>query len=338
MKTKIFTILLAALLICAVLTVCSGCGDTKLTAKEGEPANGFLWVNDYSEITITGYVGSSNEIVIPEAINGKPVTKIRAGAFKGFEALVSVKIPGSVKIIDGAFENCTSLKNVILSEGIESMDEAFCGCTSLESIVIPKGVTSLYRTFDECTSLESIVIPEGVTSLERTFEYCTALKDVTLPESLESLSATFYRCTSLENIVIPKNVTYFNNSFYDCVALKKVSMPMNAEFNSETFCNCASLEELIIPIGTKFTDYYLELKGCSSLKTLFLPENFDGVLRLRGLTSIEKITMPKQALENTMESYFDFYSNSFYVDDYNITERLTKTVEINGKTYNIVFN
>ena len=61
-----------------------------IDAEEGKDADGFTWENNFSEITITGYIGASNELTVPKTINGKPVTQIKEGALKGFTGLKSM--------------------------------------------------------------------------------------------------------------------------------------------------------------------------------------------------------------------------------------------------------
>lgn len=182
-----------------------------LTAEEDEPANGFLWAHNYSEITITGYVGASNDIVIPETINGKPVTTIRKEAFSGFSAMKSLVVPGSIKTMDSAFKRCTSLTSVTLGEGIESMNYAFQECTALTEIVLPNSIVEMNSAFVGCTALVEVEIPEGVTSVRAAFNNCTSLKRLVIPESavydanniVSSIRDLCGNCTALETLILP---------------------------------------------------------------------------------------------------------------------------------------
>ncbi len=183
MMKKLFVVILTLCLVFGVFACGEGTPNMELTAQEGEPANGFLWENNYSEITITGYVGSSNDIVIPSKINGKPVTQIKKDAFDGFAAMKSLVIPGSVKIIDNAFSDCTGLKNITLSDGLESMESAFGGCTSLETIVVPKTVKKMRYAFSGCTKLKTVNVPDGITDLTNTFKNCASIETLVLPDS-----------------------------------------------------------------------------------------------------------------------------------------------------------
>ena len=95
----------------------------------------FTW-EETEEIIITGYTGTDEVLVIPEEINGKPVGKIRAGAFQNCSA-DSVVLPKSVRIVEkGAFSN-GQLSELTLFDSIEWIsDESFLNCGNLETIHI----------------------------------------------------------------------------------------------------------------------------------------------------------------------------------------------------------
>lgn len=80
------------------------------------------------------------------------VTAIGSFAFNRCSNLVSVTLPGSVKVIYGdAFEDCTSLKTIELKEGLTKIGRyAFYGDTSLRNISIPKSVSVIeyYAFYD----------------------------------------------------------------------------------------------------------------------------------------------------------------------------------------------
>ena len=105
------------------------------TAKPDEPSepSPFTYsVNDGSAI-ITAYTGNYSVLVIPETLDGYPVTEIADSVFSGNTKLTSVHIPSGVKKIGWfAFSGCTSLKNVTLPKSLEEIGyDAFAYCSRL---------------------------------------------------------------------------------------------------------------------------------------------------------------------------------------------------------------
>jgi len=127
-----------------------------------EIADGQVAITCYDEF-------AKGKLVIPDEIEGLPVTSIK----------------------ELAFFDCGSLRSIIIPEGVTSIeDSAFSFCTMLNSITIPDSVTSIGdRAFYDCLSLTSITIPEGVTSIgDFAFEYCESLTSITMPEKFKSES------------------------------------------------------------------------------------------------------------------------------------------------------
>ena len=136
------------------------------------------------KVTITDCkTAASGKLVIPDTIEGKPVTSIGGAAFWGCASLTSITIPDSVTSIGGAaFSYSKSLTSITISDSLNTIGErAFSDCRSLTSITIPDSVTSIGRkAFSYCTKLTSITIPESVTSIGRlAFRTCESLTAVT---------------------------------------------------------------------------------------------------------------------------------------------------------------
>ena len=143
---------------------------------------GDYWYGENGKIYL--WTGTGSNVVIPEQINGKPVTGIEGvskptskGAFANCYKLTGVTIPNSVTSIgggmggwnQGAFGNCWSLANVTIGNSVTSIgSNAFRNCYSLASVTIPNSVTSIaYDAFSNCYNLTNLTIGNGVTSIER---------------------------------------------------------------------------------------------------------------------------------------------------------------------------
>ena len=264
-----------------------------IDVDEGKDANGFTWENNFSEITITGYIGASNELTVPKTINGKPVTQIAKGAMKGFTGLKSIVIPGSVKTIEGVFEDCTGLETVTIEEtGLENMKNAFKNCTSLKTVNVPATVREMQGAFNGCAALDcSITIPEGVTSLKDTFRDCAALQSITIPESVTSLSNAFMGCKSLKSIRVPAGVTSLYFAFSGCSALTNVEILAQVTTLENTFSGCTSLETVALP--ETVADLFSTFTDCTALKSIVLPSTVvDLENTFRNCASLQEIVIP----------------------------------------------
>ena len=157
-------------------------------------------------VTITGCDEDvSGELVIPNAIKGKPVTSIGGGAFYLCTNITNITIPDGVTSIgEAAFLYCSSLTSITIGNSVTSIGNgAFSDCISLTGITIPDGVTSIGNyAFRDCTRLTSITIPNSVTSIGLgAFAVCKSLTSVTFlgdapkagEEVFEEVSPAIYR-------------------------------------------------------------------------------------------------------------------------------------------------
>jgi hypothetical protein len=195
----------------------------------------FIYVTNNGAITITGYTGSGGTLVIPNTINGLPVTAIGSDAFFN-TALTWVAIGTNVTTIGGgAFQACTSLSSIYLPNSVTSIgNDAFWDCAALPAITIPISVTNIGVTvFYNCSSLTAITvdannpayssangvlftksqttliqypeaktgayqIPSGVTNIGAyAFKYCYYLTNVTIPTSVMSIGTSGFAACGL---------------------------------------------------------------------------------------------------------------------------------------------
>ena len=292
MKKKLLVLLFAVTFLSAAIIMATGTSAETLD-------NGLWYSIENDEVTIGGYSGSATEVIIPETIEGYPVTKIRYNAFLNCESLESVTIPDSVKTIgDWAFYNCSSLKSITIPDSVKTIGDAvfcycaslenvtlgnsvtdigasaFCGCTSLISITIPDSVTTIASdAFSECGGLESVIIGNGVESInDSTFSECTGLTNVTIGNSVTRIGASaFYGCTSLESVTIPDSVTSIDiNAFYLCSGLVDVIIGNGVtSVGANAFYDCTSLANV------SFGDSVASIGGrcfydCRSLENVYI--------------------------------------------------------------------
>lgn len=173
-------------------------------------------------ICITGWDDTiSSEAVVPEEIDGVPVTEIAPGAFSGCKMLTTVTLPDSVATIgEGAFSDCSHLADVQLPTGLEVIPpRLFSGCTFLGRISLPVGLGSIGEaSFENCQQLAAADLPEGITEIgNRAFNGCEGLTEVFLPDSLKQIGTDAFRgCKQLYGIDIPENILQIGEgAFYE---------------------------------------------------------------------------------------------------------------------------
>lgn len=235
------------------------------------------------EVTITGHTyydhDAARELVIPEYIEGYPVTAIDDRAFDTCFAISSVIIPDTVITIgNGAFSYCHYLNSVTVGSGCTTIgDGAFYSCYSLTSVDIKEGVTSIGRNaFSWCECLSSITLPESVTSIgEYAFVECLELASVNIPNGVTSIGdGVFQNCKSLSTIDIPDSVTSIGYEAFARSGLTSIDIP-NSVTNIEdyAFSGCTNLGGSVV-IPDNFTTISQGMfYGCYSLESITIPES-----------------------------------------------------------------
>ncbi|MDE5883525.1 MAG: leucine-rich repeat domain-containing protein [Oscillospiraceae bacterium] len=219
----------------------------------------------YVEITgCNGY--AEGEMIIPETIEGLPVTSIGVSAFGYQSFLKSVTIPKSVTNIgNGAFQECSSLKSITIPDSITNIGTgAFSYCFALEKIHVAPGNhyymdidgvlfskdQKILVTYPAGKLDQSYFIPDSVTRIgEMAFYYCDSLLSVTIPNNVTIIGwEAFSSCSSLKSITIPDSVTDIEESaFCCCDSLTSITIPNNVTtIRWLAFSSCSSLESIII--------------------------------------------------------------------------------------------
>ena len=291
MKKRILAVLLSALIL-ANVTACNNSTSDQESGSTTEasqqelqptPAEYFEYTeNEEGGITITKYIGKDSNVVIPDAIEDKPVTQIGIEAFRS-NLVVSLKMPDSItKIGGGAFDTCDKLEEITVSNNLESIGAyAFHKCEQLKHMKIPSKVRYIgdqaftksgletleiengieefngYATF-AATQLKQIVLPPSVKLIgNQTFAGCPNLESVILNEGLVTIDfKAFCANPKLKGIVIPKTVTTVTDIvFTQCSRLEKVMFEGDAP---STFKYSDSVSGVWEPYDVHFTVYYHE--------------------------------------------------------------------------------
>ncbi len=262
---------------------------SSIPLKAGNYSN-FSYSDNKGEITIEKYNGKGGNVVIPEFIEGKPVTEIGRKAFNGCTGLKNITIPDKVTVIgDSSFTGCTGLLSITIPHNVTLIGyQAFSGCASLADIKIPDSVISIYEfAFAHCTGLKSISLPEKITEIPMgMFASCTALTSVTLPAGITKVGGiAFAGCISLSEINVKKENKIFESIdgvlfsgdgriLRQCPEGKKEKtyiIPDGVnEIEMDAFSCCTGINSIIIPAGVTIIGERA-FSRCTGLKSVTIP-------------------------------------------------------------------
>lgn len=142
-------------------------------------------ITEDEKIRLLLYIGDDTDLVIPDTIDGYPVTTIADLAFMGTD-IETLEIPKGILRIGGeAFANCQNLTSVrILSDSYKTLfgTGLFRNCQKLESVTFSDGPLYLGDyMFYNCSALKTVTLPTSATSVPiGFFAYCNSLREVRL--------------------------------------------------------------------------------------------------------------------------------------------------------------
>ena len=179
----------------------------------------FSYTNDHGRITITKYTGPGGTVIIPDTIDGLPVTHIGDSAFLESGLLTGVVIPNSVTLIgDSAFSSCYDLTNVTIGSGVTNIGgRAFSGCTSLRNFIVPDNVITIGEWAFFSSGVARVSIGDGVTSVGPiAFTFCSGLTTITFGRSITNIGANaFGYCTSLTGVYFKGNAPNLDSYVFE---------------------------------------------------------------------------------------------------------------------------
>ena len=286
----------------------------KFASGEGnEIVEGILgeWETNEAGDTLTKYLGTSKNIVIPNMYNGKKITTIGANIFAGSEietleisrgieiiearAFVSSKkltgnltIPNSIKTIgNAAFAACTFDQKLTISESVETVENNAFAMVPFNNIEInmsniPPDILS--ATSSVSTATGNLVLGENVKTIaENAFNGCTTLNGtLTIGSNVITIgNKAFNNCKNLQGYLnIPDSViTIGEDAFYDCIGFTGIPyVSKNVEnIGKEAFANCQNLTgNLVLGAALKNIGIYA-FQYCRGFESITVPSSVENV-------------------------------------------------------------
>ncbi len=176
--------------------------------------------NNPTEIYINQYLGEDSKIIIPDQIEGLPVTRLFSSTFMENENLEYVEISSNIEYIyPRAFNLCSSLTEIAVNENnsyFASLDGVLYNkdLTTLiafpagkgGSFTIPESVIDISNSaFEDCYNLTDVKMHNNVLSIGQfAFAFCWNLSSIKLSDNLQSLGfKALAFCDSLTEIHLP---------------------------------------------------------------------------------------------------------------------------------------
>ena len=154
------------------------------------PASDFEYTIGQDEVCLNAYIGDKEYVIVPDEIEGKPVTSMGDNVF--YETTVRfVSLPDSIREMGHhTFGGCTRLVYTHMPESLEILSEA---------------------TFESCFRLRDPGLNDGLKRIEYTAFWGTHyMTELYLPETLEEIDDNaFVGCDYLGYIIVPEENKHF---------------------------------------------------------------------------------------------------------------------------------
>lgn len=264
---------------------------------------------DEESRTITAYVGTAVDVIIPRTIGGVPVENISYNAFENTRDYVHSDMETNQKEGDWVPMRC-----VILPETLKSIeDSAFTNCHDLETVICYAPLETTNKgLFSECQDLKKVVFVNGVLHMDNyLFNFCKNLETVWCKNQVDRIGIQTFGVTPMERLCVnAKNIDM--SAFAGMESLKEIHIRGGVEHISlgafamlpsiETIClegidpdvmedDWANLgnSNLTILVPEDTSDEQLEAIGRKFLSSMIIT---DGVQVKRGTCSMPEDPMP----------------------------------------------
>ncbi len=216
----------------------------------------FLYEENRFTARVVGVENEVKDMIIPDKVNSKAITSIRAEAFKGKTNIESVKVPESITMIgNNSFNGCSNLKSITLSEDVEYIGKnAFANCPDL---IIYGAKNSYAEEYARKNNIKFEAVSESTRKLTyEEFDYSAKVTGVVgnaskimVPEKYNDKTVTvlgtsaFRENQKISTVILPETLTTIGSfAFYNCTNLHGILIPKSVNFiGKDTFTACANL-------------------------------------------------------------------------------------------------
>lgn len=297
---------------------------------ETAPAEAFEYeTTEDGGIRLTAYAGNGGTVILPDTIDGKPVTALGVGLFADSETVTALSIPNSVTSIEeDLLTGCRTIRVLRTPQLGATREDAgylayFFGAdtpkgmgfkvpSSLDTLILSDGFTKLDASaLLDCSRLRMVLLPDTLTEIgDFALSGCSQLHFVPLPKALTTIGRyAFSGCSSLVSMEIGDGVTQIGlGALMGCQSLQQLTIPFVGEsrdaktaslghiFGAETYTHNAgyvpkSLCRVTLTQGN-VPDY--AFYHCLELAEVVLAPSCEriGVRAFFGCANLRDITLP----------------------------------------------
>jgi hypothetical protein len=219
---------------------------------DASPADHFQYeVTNDGSIRLTAYTGVGGAVILPDTIEGKPVTTLGEGVFKDSESLTALSIPESVtKIEKDLLTGCRTIKVLRTPQlgATRAPEDGFLAYffgadtyegmgfkvpSSLDTVILHDTVTTIAKgAFIDCSRLRMVLLPDTLTDIQNfAFFNCAQLHFLPLPDALKTVGDyALSGCKGLISLSFPSSVTRIGlGALMGCTSLEQVTLPFMGE-------------------------------------------------------------------------------------------------------------
>lgn len=322
--------------------------------KEAEPApnqetlieNGVRYTYEKSSDSyfVTDYTGDiSEEVIIPETINNKPVFGIGEKAFANCYRLRRAVLPSTIKSIgERGFSQCLNLEEINLPDGLQSIgSSAFTECR-LKYVSIPDSVKTFGTAiFYMCDNLEKVRLPQSMTSIpDYMFYWAHISTPLALPSGIKSIGNYAFADFGGETPILPSGLTSIGDYAFNNSSLESITLPNSVtKIGKEVFGDCRYLRTITWSKGLK-TIPQGTFTSCLSLEEMRLPAAVTTIGKSAYIRSgIRRLSIPKSVKKIDKTAFKDCANLTLFVAKGSYAETFAKNNKLsydNGAIANAI--
>lgn len=243
-----------------------GQGGTKVIEAEDVNAVLYQYIEEENgELTLTNYLGTNPHVVIPEQINGKPVTKIQGiilrynkdnqqeivrHSFNG-RGISSVVFPPTLKEIGyGAFyEN--ELTSVKIPSSVEVIDELAFSKNLIEKVEFEEGIKKVSKSAFANNYIKELTLPNSMEEIGISAFYNNKISSLTLNDNLKVIEDSAFEMNTIEKLNVPKSVSYIGSFAFKNNLIKELTLNEGLEIIGRDSFHTNRLLDISIPSSVK---------------------------------------------------------------------------------------